>query len=284
LVTTMSSLTNDWIQNISHNKVRLFVFIDDFGEKMNEYSTNKFIRSDIILINKSRFAVDIYPNGIGGADSHVAVFLSNLSDSRVCIEYKISPETFLATGGCGKKIVENVRNRHNAGYLRKSAFIFLPHCERSKWLPDGSLLKIVVDVELLCEETRFKNDEILTLQPTDFKIEEAEISMKEPKSCVSEKNQELVKEVEYLKSIVSKLTSSVEQLTEIALGKKSDTLRIDWPECPICHERIKKPMRLKQCVQGHIVCEACLRDETKCYTCKEVISGRPSALEHILEL
>jgi len=277
----MSSVTNDWIQNISHNKVRKFVFIDDFKKKMQEYSMNEKITSEPFTINKSRFVVYIFPNGLGhAAEGHVTVLLSNLSDWRVCVRYKISvPETTYEGGRRGKKIF-SVRNKNNA-YGRVK---FLPHSRRSKWLPNGSLLKIVVDVELLCEEFKSKNDKILTLQPTDFQIEEAENSLDELMSCGSAKNQELVKEVDNLKSMTSKLTSSVEQLTEIVMEKKGDTMRINWPECPICHERIKKPMRLKQCGQGHIVCEACLRDATNCYTCKDVITGRPTALEHILSL
>jgi len=287
----MSSLTNDWIQNISHNKVRSFIFIDNFKEKMKEYSVNEKIRSEPFLVNKSRFALDIYPNG-DDVKGHVSAFLVNLNNWRVCINYKFSvPEIACEKRGAEKTLFDS---SVDWGWAK-----FLPHNQRSKWLSNDSLLKIVVDVELLCEEIPMKKrDEVLTLQNTDFQIEKPVNTLEGLRSFVSEKNQILMKENENLRSMVLRLTSksenlesmvssltlSVGQLTEIVLDQKDDVLRIEWPECPICHERIKKPMRLKQCGKGHIVCEECLRGETNCYTCKDVISGRPTALEHILNL
>merc|ERR1719283_555119 len=101
-------------------------------------------------------------------------FLSNLSDWRVCLKYNISvPETTYNVGG-GEIFSDQSCSKNGWGWPK-----FLPHSRRSKWLPNGSLLKIVVDVELLCEEFKSKNDKILTLQPTDFQIEEAENSLDE---------------------------------------------------------------------------------------------------------
>jgi len=275
----MSSVTNDWIQNISHNKVRYFVLIDDFLKKMREYSMYEDITSEPFMINKSRFAVNIVPNGDGEED-YVSVFLVNLNDWRVCLKYEFSVPQTTYNNAAEKVLFSSYNNNQESSWGRIK---FLPHNQSSKWLTNDSLLKIVVDVELLCEEMQLRNDKALNIN-SDLQIEKPGSSDEEPKSCGSEMNQELVKEVENLKSMVSKLSSSVEQLTEIVLDQKSDTLRIEWPECPICQERIKKPMRLKQCGKGHIVCEGCLKNETNCYTCKDVISGRPTALEHILSL
>jgi len=84
----MSSYTNVWIQNISHNKVRVFVFINNFKKKMQEYSTGVKFRTESFQINKSRFAVAIYPNGSGNVKRHVSVFLYNLNDWRLWVTYK----------------------------------------------------------------------------------------------------------------------------------------------------------------------------------------------------
>jgi len=313
----MSSITNDWIQKISHNKVRVFIFINNFKKKMQEYSMGRKFRSEPFQINGSRFAVDIFPNGDGNGKGHVSVFLVNLSDWRVWVTYKFSvPETRHAFGE--EKKLFNIMNNYAYAWGKQK---FLPHNQISEWLSnDDSLLKIVVDLEVLCEEIQRRCDEVLTLEPTDFQIEkpgisneESQIIMKDNenfksmvmkenkslksmvmrenedlKSMVMKENEDLksmvMKENEDLRSMVSKLTLSVEQLTEILLDQKGDTLSIEWPECPICKERIKKPMRLKQCGQGHIVCEECLREKTHCYTCQGVISGRPTTLEHILSL
>jgi len=276
----MSSITNDWIQKISHNKVRVFVFINNFKKKMQEYSMDEEFRSEPFLINKSRFAIAIYPNAAKNVKGHVSVFLCNLNEWRVWLSYNVSvPETKYAFGD-EKKLFKSINDDACCWGVLK----FLPHNQRSKWISnDDSVLKIAVDLEMLCEEIQIiKCDEVLTLKPTDFQIEKPGISNEDLMSFVSEKNQILMKENEDLRSMVSKLTLSVEQLTEIVLDQKGDSLRIEWPECPICNERIKKPMRLKQCGQGHIVCDACLNTNIYCYTCHDIISGRPTELEHIL--
>jgi len=289
----MSSLTNDWIQKISYNKVRVFVFINNFKKKMQEYSMGKKFSSEPFQINGSRFAVDIFPSGDNSVKGHVAVFLRNLSDWRVWVTYKISvPGTGTKYAfGEEKRLFDSINKYSSAWGMQK----FLPHNQRSKWINDDSVLKIVVDVEMICEEIQIKCDKVLNLKSADFQIEKPGISNEDLMTFVSKNNQiimkenenhrsRVMKENEDLRSMVSKLTVSVEQLTEIVLEQKGETLRIEWPECPICKERIKKPMRLKQCGQGHIVCEACLREETHCYTCQDLISGRPTALEHILSL
>jgi len=68
-------------------------------------------------------------------------------------------------------------------------------------------------------------------------------------------------------------------------------------ECPVCMEVARPPMRLKQCDQGHIVCDTCQSraeacasgvgrnpNMALCHTCREVITGRPLALERVLGL
>merc|ERR1712098_596646 len=70
-------------------------------------------------------------------------------------------------------------------------------------------------------------------------------------------------------------------------------------ECPVCMEVAKPPMRLKQCGQGHIICDTCQsRAEARasdgggrgnpnganCHSCRGMITGRPAALERVLGL
>merc|ERR1719481_200101 len=68
-------------------------------------------------------------------------------------------------------------------------------------------------------------------------------------------------------------------------------------ECPVYVEVARPPMRLKQCGQGHIICDACQsraeacasdsddgRNPNICHSCREIITGRPSVLEKVLGL
>jgi len=57
-------------------------------------------------------------------------------------------------------------------------------------------------------------------------------------------------------------------------------------ECPVCLDRVKPPMRLLQCNQGHVVCTLCYDQmvQKNCPTCRGRISGKPTVLENILGL
>ena len=47
-------------------------------------------------------------------------------------------------------------------------------------------------------------------------------------------------------------------------------------ECPVCSEEVRRPMRLTQCSQGHVICDECLaalrasdNKNKNCVLCKE---------------
>jgi len=57
-------------------------------------------------------------------------------------------------------------------------------------------------------------------------------------------------------------------------------------ECPVCLDRVKPPMRLLQCDQGHVVCTLCFTQMVQkiCPTCRGTITGKPTVLENVLGL
>jgi len=57
-------------------------------------------------------------------------------------------------------------------------------------------------------------------------------------------------------------------------------------ECPVCLDRVKPPMRLLQCDQGHVVCTLCFTQmvQKNCPTCRGNITGKPTVLENVLGL
>jgi len=57
-------------------------------------------------------------------------------------------------------------------------------------------------------------------------------------------------------------------------------------ECPVCLDRVRPPMRLLQCDQGHVVCTLCYAQmvQKNCPTCRGRIIGKPTVLENILGL
>ena len=73
---------------------------------------------------------------------------------------------------------------------------------------------------------------------------------------------------------------------------------IPTPECPVCLEIVRRPMRLMQCGVGHIICDGCytksreeargreegVRDMGRCHSCQGEYTGRPAVLERMLGL
>jgi len=56
------------------------------------------------------------------------------------------------------------------------------------------------------------------------------------------------------------------------------------PTCPVCFDSLKPPMRILQCINGHLVCEKC-RNQPQvevCPTCREGFTGRATAMEQHL--
>ena len=87
-------------------------------------------------------------------------------------------------------------------------------------------------------------------------------------------------------------------MKEIKTMLSNQSMSKDQPtmECRFCCETIKPPMRLKQCEQGHIICDDCVKtfsrqtqagiviQEIACFVCKSPVRSRPTALEHFLGL
>jgi len=91
---------------------------------------------------------------------------------------------------------------------------------------------------------------------------------------------------------INELKRMIQGLSMSPLFQGMVTLEV---ECPVCMEVARPPMRLKQCGQGHIICDACQsraeacasddgRDPNTCHSCREMITGRPSVLEKVLGL
>jgi len=98
-----------------------------------------------------------------------------------------------------------------------------------------------------------------------------------------------VKETETLE-MAKKMSDDVVSLKEeMNKLKKSAVVKL---ECPVCYEELKPPMRLKQCAQGHIICDDCHMktgvdggaSRELCHTCRMMYLGRPSVLESLLGL
>ena len=56
----------------------------------------------------------------------------------------------------------------------------------------------------------------------------------------------------------------------------------DIPECPVCLEDMKPPLKVFTCRNGHLVCSTCRPKVSLCTNCREEYTGRATAVEQII--
>ena len=110
------------------------------------------------------------------------------------------------------------------------------------------------DTQDLLEESKVEVENLKS-EVTELKtlISKAEGGRKETKSELAILKSEVV---DFKKEMQRSMTHLIESLAKPATEKST----IPCPECPICFEEMKPPMRIIQCKSGHLICRNC---ETK---------------------
>ena len=54
------------------------------------------------------------------------------------------------------------------------------------------------------------------------------------------------------------------------------------PECPVCLEDLKPPLKIFNCRNGHLICSVCKPKVNICTNCREEYTGRATAIEQML--
>jgi len=264
----MSSLTSEWQLKSSENSIKYIIDIENFDKKIKTFRPGRGIYSKEFMVGRSTFYISIYPGGeTAKSKGYVSIGLVNNSDWRLRANASISVQN--------KSISKKMDGRFfqpNSGFGFPE---FAPHgrCYRGDLLDDDGILTLEVNVELLEEEVVQSRD--LTQENILKRIEKLEDTVHESARNINE-----------LKIMIQDLQNSKPQPSQPKV------------ECPVCMELARPPMRLKQCGQGHIICDTChsrskkaaggYGEETfnpdRCHTCRMVITGRPAALERILGL
>merc|ERR1719341_2699266 len=54
------------------------------------------------------------------------------------------------------------------------------------------------------------------------------------------------------------------------------------PECPVCLEDLRPPLKIFNCRNGHLICSVCKPKVDICTNCREEYTGRATAIEQML--
>ena len=267
LLGKMSTLTTEWMSKISESSIRYDVLINDFQKKIKN-SGRRSIHSRVFRIGRSKFQINIYPNGDKAAcKGKVGVFLSNQSDWRVKLE--VSFEAANRYDGC-----EKLENYFDVGESQGFP-TFVDHIEDCTYgsLGEGTF-ELQTTITLLEEEVTPERDmtgvdESIqdTLNDQGRTLSSMKEEMAEMRSNIRGIRDELTDLQRQQRRELSAVQRGIEDLKLCLTGRSAtraaggqDTKKV--LECPMCTEEARPPMRLRQCREGHIICDGCFaRDE-----------------------
>merc|ERR1712013_450742 len=303
----MSGLTDEWQLKTSENSIKYMIDIEKFDKKIKSFRNGREIHSKNFKLGRSTLCIKIYPAG-NNAESKgfVSVFIHSRSEWRIKARATVSIEdsTYFS------EEMEDFYLHPMKGFGFPT---LIPHdrCTRDDLLFEScGMLRLQVELELLHEEVLPQRD--LTKENTIERVEELEQTVDnlqdtiEKMEAKSDNLQATIEKMEAksatqtneLKKMIQDLTLAVSNKSRTEQSQPRPSLEV---ECPVCMEVAKPPMRLKQCGQGHIICDTChARAEEEadahwdggegnpdidlCRTCREVITGRPTELERVLGL
>jgi len=291
----------------SENSVRYDILINDFHKKIKTFKNGRHIYSRTFKIGQSKFQIEIYPNGDNKKDKgNVGVFLRNQSQWRLYIKAKFHTAR-------GPNQSENIERYYDPGEgYGFPTFLGHNRCSYSD-LDEGSF-EIQTTITVLEEEVTAERD--MTGMNEGVKTELGNLSskfssevnnvkkevddIKEDVHGLTADTRDVKEELRSMKRLHdSKLDAIQKEMTELKLSMQATSTLTAGPkkqfECPMCTEEAKPPMRLKQCGEGHIICDTCFakdeearqregRQRNQCGVCRRPITGRPTALESLLGL
>ena len=74
---------------------------------------------------------------------------------------------------------------------------------------------------------------------------------------------------------------NIEAIQAVMISEKQ-IFSPDVPECPVCFEDMKPPIKIYNCTNGHLICADCKDRVTVCTNCREPYMGRATAVEQML--
>ena len=173
---------------------------------------------------------------------------------------------------------------------------------------DEGTFEIQATITVLEEEVTAERDmsgmnegvkEALESQTTRLSSEVAAVKeeVRELKADMRDVKEELLAMKRQQDHNLAAIQSGIEELRLSMLGNAAPAAIESGRqfECPMCTEKARPPMRLKQCREGHVICDDCYakdeqarqregRERNQCGVCREPITGRPTALETFLGL
>ena len=254
LVSEMPYTTSTSITVQAMNKASFSFTINNFPEAKRIKKVNQAIDSEIFSIMASQLSIAVYPSGVEDkAKDYLSVYLHNHSSHKVMVKYSLAVEDNVFSD-----IYSEIKMQRMVGLIK---FIRISDI--------GQNLEVTGQVTLLREDLLDESVGGLSLATWEF--------MKKS-------------EEENLQNLEQRLKENLNQL-EQKIDLKFEDLKEDIkaparaPECPICFEELRPPVKIIQCLKGHKLCEPCsIKPEIQGCPggCKAGFMGRDYGMEAFL--
>jgi len=250
----MAFTTDTWVLHKDWDKATITFQITNFAAAVAATEKGKGFSSKACTIGGSKFGVSVYPSGaIEAAENKVSMYTENYSDHKVSCDYTM-------TVGDVKK------SESNAQVKGKSGQGWQNFMERKDV---GANLTVVVDITLLREEVGGADRGVIG---RTFLKETVKEVLESVNTEQADNHADLKSDLEELKTDMRKMKQ------EMALARGP----IKIPECVICLEELRPPLRIVQCLKGHKLCEPCSlkKEVVSCpLNCRSGFMGRDLGME-----
>lgn len=301
----MNIISNQYLREEKKGSAVYIIEIRNFLRKLSQCRVGSKESSEMFYVNLSKFSIDIYIAG-DRVEDHLSIFLTHHSDwmVRARADVSVKHEVQRSTVKAG-----TVFHPQNAGLSERSLgwSNCVPHsrCTTEDLLgPNGSMILEVKVVEIMANNGTDNGPirkELEELQKNLVAQEKVTVELRNDLNQLSGLKQKLELGEKLSAGLKHKLASQEAELTLVKTKlQKLETEKqpsvqtvVAGPsiQCPMCSQEVTKPMRLQQCLNGHIICEGCYQHlgitatkDRLCITCNSNYIGRPRVLEQILDL
>jgi len=284
----MATFSNEWHVEKGDQSAKYIVYVDNLDKKIKTFQTGQEISSRIFKIGDSALQVVVYPGGETTFDqSHVTVSLRNRGSHAVSLKTSFTLLNTDIQRSIDKKQFQTTGIESSWSISR---FLHHDRCQRNGLLSNGVLgIEVNIDVaevDVVSSQTTTVNDEAKKLRSLEQTVSFQMQQICQIKELIEKQEMRSQTQAEELQTMIRGLSYSMRRTSD---SNSCSTARANL-NCPVCLEEVRPPMRLKQCGQGHIICDSChefsnqTQSSGRCATCREKITGRPIDLERILGL
>ena len=239
--------TGDW-QLKRQNGILYTIRVENFKGKLKWTQPGKSVDSKTFSIGEAKFRIKIIPKK-RSVDKSMRIFLRNESAWVVKVSCVLTVKSQKEDLG---------EHYYQVGTDGDAPELVICHSEleNGQLLGDDGSFILQADLNLLAEQVTEGRSLTGGLEE---RLEMLQVEAAEQRKEI-QKLRRATEGLNELKKGMKELVVDRKELTELLQGLRQQTVPAKQPStmsCPMCTEEVLPPMRLRQCWEGHIICDSC---------------------------